>query len=150
MFTKVLVLVLSLGLSSPLWAFTCYLTLAKASCWLKYNVTVDVVDANTSKKLASYSIPAGTPWQQQAFECDPAQKLMYYAQFNPVFWENDKGKTYSATRFWFLPGKINEGDKAWTIPVCFPENFAEVPFPPDATTGNCACDFSKVPVVKPQ
>lgn len=140
------VLFLSLGLlfTTPLWSFTCYFTLAKDSCWSNYNVSVDVMDDNAGKVLTTVNVPAGTQWVREKFTCQPAQKLMYRARFTPVFWQNDVGKTYSADRFWFMPGTINPGDTAWNLPVCFPANFSEVPLPPDAK-GNCKCDFSIIP-----
>lgn len=149
MFIKSLVCGLSLLMSSPIWSFTCYYTLAKDNCWTNYNVSVDVVDEQTQTVLTTVKVPAGKSWTRQQFECEPKQKLMYRAQFTPAFWDNEAGKVYSALRFWFMPDTINPGDKAWTIPVCFPEAFASVPFPPDAQTGNCSCDFSVIPAVAP-
>lgn len=138
-----------LMLNNPIWSFTCYFTLAKDSCWTKYNLTVDVIDANAQTILTTLNIPAGTSWLRQEFSCQPSQKLMYQARFTPVFWESDAGKSFSAERFWFMPGTINSGDTAWEIPVCFPKNFAEVPLPPGADS-NCKCDFSVIPVIKPK
>ncbi len=149
MMNRIFALFLTLSCSTPLWSFNCYFTLAKDSCWTNYNITVDVVDDTTSTVLTTVSVPSGTPWVRQQFTCQPAQKLMYKARFTPIFWQSDANKTYSADRFWFMPGTINPGDKAWELPVCFPSNFAEVPFPPDAT-GNCKCDFSVIPTIKPQ
>lgn len=145
------ILVLSLGFIfvSPIWSFPCYYTLAKDNCWLKYDVSVDVIDASTEKKIFNINIPAGTPWVTKTFECTVAQSLIYIAKFSPIIWESDKGKTFRGMRNWFLPGVINPGDTAWTIPVCFPKDFAEVPLPPTAGS-NCACDFSDVPPVKPK
>lgn len=147
---KLLIIISSLVLSSPVWAFSCYYNLAKGSCWTNYNLSVDVTDATTSTLLFTIQIPAGKSWAQKEFTCQPAQKLMYQARFTPVFWESDKDKIYTAVRYWFMPGEIKPGDSAWTIPVCFPKEFAEVPYPPDAKSGNCECDFSVIPEVKPK
>jgi hypothetical protein len=134
--------------SSPIWSFNCYFTLAKDNCWLKYNVTVEVMDALTTKVVTTISIPSGQPWARQAFTCQAAQKFMYHAQFTPVIWESEKGKVYSAKEFWSLPEEIKPGDKAWNVSVCYPKNFAEVPMPPEATN-HCTCDFTSIPVIGP-
>ena len=149
MFIRALIISWSLIYCSAIWSFTCYFTLVKDSCWTKYNVSVDVVDDDKSTVLTTVNVPAGTPWIRQKFTCEAKQKLMYKARFTPVFWQSDVGKTYSADRYWFMPGTINPGDTAWNIPVCFPANFSEVPFPPDAK-GNCKCDFSTIPAIKPK
>lgn len=147
MIIRTLVLSLAVICSSPSWSFLCYYTLAKDSCWTKYNVSVDIIDALKEKKITTINIPAGTSWTQETFECTPAQSLIYIAQFNPVFWESDKGKSYKGLRNWSLPAAINPTDRAWTIPVCFPADFAEVPLPPGADS-QCKCDFSVVPEIK--
>ncbi|WP_045097416.1 hypothetical protein [Legionella fallonii] len=148
MLIRTLILSLSLICSGPTWSFTCYYTLAKDSCWTQYNVSVDVIDPATTKKILTVTVPAGTPWVRKSFDCTPAESLIYIAQFSPVFWKNDEGKRYRALRDWSLPGAINPGDSAWNIPVCFPADFAEVPLPPKAD-GNCHCDFSVIPEIKP-
>lgn len=82
--------------SSPWAAITCYYTLVKDNCWTKYDVSVDIMDAATNKILKTITVPNGKSWSRQTFPCDPGQKLIYRAQFSPVFWESDKGKTYMA------------------------------------------------------
>lgn len=144
-------LAVSLGMIcvSPIWSFTCYYTLAKDSCWTKYDVSVDVVDALTERKLLTVTVPAGKSWVRETFDCTLSESLIYIAQFSPVFWESDKGKSYRGLRNWFLPGTINPGDTAWTLSVCYPADFAQVPLPPGADN-NCKCDFSTIPVIKPK
>jgi hypothetical protein len=131
------------------WAFPCYLTIAKDSCWTKYNVSVDIIDAVTEKKIITITIPSGTSWSRETFECTAAQSLIYIAQFSPVFWESDKGKRYRAVRNWALPGVIHPNDRAWTIPVCYPADFSQVPLPPQADS-KCKCDFTVIPKIKLQ
>ena len=145
------ILILSFGLicAAPGWAFLCYYTLVKDCCWTKYNVSVDIINAGTLDKILTIDVPAGTSWVRKTFECTPAESLIYKAQFSPVFWASDQGKIYQGLRNWSLPGKINPGDTAWTIPVCFPADFAQVPLPPTADS-NCKCDFSVIPEVKPK
>ncbi|KGP63166.1 hypothetical protein EP47_06710 [Legionella norrlandica] len=147
MFLRLFFVSLFTLINTSLWAFTCIYTLAKDSCWTEYNVTVDVIDELTSKTLLTVTAPKGKPWARGTFNCEPAQGLRYVAQFSPVFWENDAGKTYPGLRNWYLPAKINPGDLAWTIPICYPSDFAQVPFPPKAG-GNCQCDFDSIPAPK--
>ncbi len=132
----------------PIWSFTCYYTLVKDNCWTNYDVSVDVIDASNTNKVFSLTVPKGKSWGRVEFSCTAAQSLLYYSRYSPVFWQSEKGKTYPALRNWTLPGKINPGDLAWTIPVCFPADFSQVPLPPDAK-GNCKCDFSSIPEPKP-
>lgn len=148
MFSKALILFMTLACASPSWSFNCYFTLAKDSCWTDFNVSVDVVVSTTSTKLLTIEVPAGKSWGREIFSCTPAQGLIYTARFSPVFWKEDEGKVFKALRSWSLPGEINPGELAWTIPVCFPGDFSQVPFPPKAK-GNCKCDFSSIPEPKP-
>jgi hypothetical protein len=134
--------------SGPIWPFTCYYTLAKDNCWTQYNVSVDVINSATSQKILTVTVPAGKAWARVAFDCSPAESLIYIAKFSPVFWKSEEDKSYRAVRNWSLPGQINPGDSAWNVPTCFPADFSEVPFPPKAD-GNCHCDFSVIPEIKP-
>ncbi|MFA6304020.1 MAG: hypothetical protein WC627_12940 [Legionella sp.] len=141
--------ILGLICSNSLWAFNCFFTLVKDNCWFKYNVTVDVVDANKSKTVATITVPAGQSWARQSFACDKEEKLLYKAHFSPVIWESERGKEYMAHDYWSLPATINPNDKAWDITVCYAADFSETPMPPEAT-GTCVCDKSKIPAVPPQ
>lgn len=147
MIRRMLAASLVLSFSSPVWSFECFLTLVKDSCWTNYTVSVDVVDASNLNTLFTVTAPAGQSWARQKFACTPEQTLQYIARFSPIFWHNDEGKTYPGLRNWTLPAKVNPGDLAWTIPICYPAEFSQVPFPPDAK-GNCTCDFSSIPAPK--
>ncbi|WP_133130069.1 hypothetical protein [Legionella yabuuchiae] len=139
-----------LGLSAPVWAFPCFITLAKDSCWEDYNVTVTVQSVmNDSKALATIVVPEGSTWGRQQFECQLKEELGFVAEFNPVFWEGDSGKKYQGAHFWFLPEQHTGDETAWNINLCFPKDFSEVPMPPQAGS-KCTCDFSKIPPVPPQ
>ncbi|MBN9231523.1 MAG: hypothetical protein BGO90_09395 [Legionella sp. 40-6] len=138
------------SISSPLWAITCYYTLAKDNCWLRYNVSVEVMDAISAQTLTTVTVPAGESWTRVTFPCKTnGQKLMYRARFTPSIWESEKGKIYSAKNFWSLPSAVNPGDSAWNVSVCFSSDFSEVPLPPEAVN-TCKCDFSKIPVIPPK
>ncbi|WP_058535751.1 hypothetical protein [Legionella saoudiensis] len=150
MFMRLIILSLTYLFASPLWAITCYYTLAKDNCWLKYDVTVEVMDAVSAKVLTSITVPAGQAWGRVTFPCETnGQKLMYRARYSPIFWESEKGKVYSAKNYWSLPNEIKSGDSAWNVSVCYPTDFAAVPLPPEATN-NCQCDFSTIPAIPPK
>ncbi|MFT4058123.1 MAG: hypothetical protein QM652_01090 [Legionella sp.] len=150
MWLKVVLLSLSGIVSSPIWAITCYYTLAKDNCWLKYNVSVDVMDAVSAKVLTTVTIPAGQAWSRVTFPCETnGQKLLYHAQFSPLIWESEKGKIYVSKNYWSLPNGVKPGDSAWNVSVCYPSDFSEVPLPPEATN-TCKCDFSSIPEIPPK
>lgn len=134
--------------SPYVFAFTCYMTLVKDTCWTQYNVTVEVYDAANNQQKSTIIIPAKSTWARQKFECQPGEKLRFQAKFTPIFWQQDEGKVYPGVSFWSLPDAVQSGDTAWNITLCFPREFAEVPMPPTATA-NCQCDTSKVPPIQP-
>ncbi|MGQ3889381.1 hypothetical protein ACQUW5_10155 [Legionella sp. CNM-1927-20] len=136
--------------SSQLLAFQCYLTLVKDTCWTDYAVTVKVLDAqNNDVNLSTLTVPKGQSWGRQPFTCQPNQKLLYQATFEPYIWENQKNTVYNAISYWTLPSAAKPGESAWEIPVCYPKAFSEVPLPPQATN-NCVCNFSQVPPIPPK
>lgn len=146
---RLLILLTGLVSSSQIQAFNCFVTLVKDSCYLNYNVTVQVLDASNNKEVVSVSVPKGKSWVRQKFVCQPSQKFMYLATFNPTIWANDAGKVYRAQRYWSLPDTIKTEDMAWNIPICFASAFSETPIPPDSS-GSCHCDFNVVPAIQPQ
>ncbi len=149
MLLRLCILSLSSLITSPLWAITCYYTLAKDNCWLKYNVSVQVIDALTTKVLTTVTVPAGQSWARVTFPCEIGQKLTYHAQFTPFIWESEKHKVYEAKNYWSLPNAVHPGDTAWNVSVCYSSDFSEVPMTPEATN-SCACDFKSIPIIKPQ
>lgn len=147
MIKRILLLFLSFILIQKIWCLPCYFTLVKDNCWTDYNVTVDVFEAGSEKKILSILVPAGKSWSREQINCEPKQNLIYRASFNPIFWKNDEGKVYRSLRNWSLPDKINAGDKAWGLPICYPADFSSVPLPPTATS-HCKCDFLPIPQIK--
>ena len=131
------------------YAFPCFITMVKDSCWAQYNVEVKISDSATNKVVATSSIPVGKSWDRQKFNCEPAETLSLRASFNPVFWESDTGKTYAARHSWSLPLTITKDESAWNITVCYPKDFSEVPMPPEAGN-NCKCVTDNIPPIKPQ
>ncbi|KTD63646.1 periplasmic protein [Legionella santicrucis] len=146
MLARTFIVALSLILSNSLWGITCYFTLAKDNCWNKYTVSVNVIDAETTKVLTTLTVPAGKFWTRQAFPCQPGENLRYKATFSPLIWESEKGKVYAANHFWSLPNTISPGESAWNISVCYASDFSEVPLPPEAS-GTCKCDFDSIPPI---
>jgi hypothetical protein len=135
-------------ITAELYAFQCFLTLAKDSCWSNYDINVTVIDASNNQEVATVNLPKGKAWGRQSFSCQPAQEFFYQATYRPVFWQSEMGKIYKSIRYWSLPGVIGPKDTAWNIPVCYPADFATVPLPPDAL-GNCSCDWSSIPAPTP-
>jgi len=136
--------------SSSTFAFKCYITVIKDSCWKNYNVNVAVLDAVESDRvIKQVSVPKGTPWARDTFDCQPNQQLKMQATFTPVFWEADSGKKYDGLKYWTLPAQIGKGETAWNLTICYPNKFAEVPLPLDAQS-HCVCDASKIPPVEPE
>ncbi len=146
---RVLIMLVGLCFYLEVEAFPCFLTLVKDSCWTNYDLVVMVTDPTTEKVLTTVTVPQGTSWGRQQFTCQPGETLALSASFSPLFWETDKGKTYAAQHSWSLPTTITKGDTAWNITVCYPKEFSEVPFPPNAS-GDCKCDTDHIPPVKPQ
>lgn len=141
-------IILSLSLFSRYaMAFPCFITIVKDNCWTNYNVTVDVIDANTDKVLTTVVVPKGKPWVRSSFEATPRQQFMLRATFNPAFWKQDEGKQYFAKRYWALPEAVVGETTAWHVGACYPEQFLDVPMPPDAGS-QCKCDKREIPEVQ--
>ncbi|RMX04474.1 hypothetical protein [Legionella jordanis] len=145
---KWIISIFGLLASTQLFAFPCFFTLAKDSCWTNYEVKVVVIDSNTNEPAVTIDLPKGKSWARARYECQPAQSFYYEATYQPVFWQSEIGKKYMSIRYWSMPGSIGPKEVAWNIPICFPSNFSAVPFPPDAT-GNCSCDWNKIPAPTP-
>lgn len=143
MFIKKISLLLALGFVTKAMAFTCYFTVVKDSCWTDFDLKVTALDTRDKSVLTTAVIPAKQSWTRTSFDCNPGQQLEYNAIFSPTFWENDKDKIFRSKKYRLLNSKIEPTDVAWDIQVCFPEEFAEVPFPPKGDK-NCRCDFSLV------
>lgn len=131
-------------------SFPCFFTVVKDSCWTKYDVVVNLMVASTAKTLTTVNVVDGQTWGRQAFTCQPGDIYSFNASFTPVFWQSDKNKIYNSLTHYRLPASVPEGDTAWSVTLCYPRDFSEVPYPPEAS-GNCVCDTSKVaPVQAPQ
>lgn len=137
---------IGLFLSINVHAFTCYLTIAKDSCWINYNLTVSAYDSLTNKKLVSVLIPTGKSWEREKFSCKEGTTLRFQAQFTPIFWQDDEEKIFYGSKFFALPREVSKTDTAWNITQCYPEQFSEVPMPPEADN-KCACNLDKIPAI---
>lgn len=134
-------------ISDNSYSFTCYFTLVKDSCWTNYDVKVVVTDTQTNQELLTIEVPKGKSWGRQIFTCEPSQRLIYHASYQPVFWRSEMGKTYMALRYWSLPAALSKDQSAWELPVCYPAAFSAIPLPPGANN-NCHCDFKNIPSIK--
>ena len=145
--TQIVAFLLTSCLSTG-WAFTCYATFVKSTCWQAYTVTLTLMDAMQNKPITTLSIPSNTSWVRGEFECTPLQTLQLQATFNPTIWENDVNKIYYGTKFKILPATMSKNTGAWDIPICFDNDFAEVPLPPSATS-LCQCNMKSIPPIAP-
>lgn len=134
------------SITMPIFAFSCFYTAVKADCWLNYEVTIKILDVADNSLLATAVIPKGKLWARVPFTCNFAQQLNYSATFQPTIWQGQENKVYGVQHYLHLPASAKATEKAWNIPVCFPQAFAEVPIPPQATA-NCTCDFKSIPAV---
>lgn len=145
---RILLYFLTFCSTSAAYSFPCYFTFVKGDCWKEYHVAIEVIDAVSEKTLATIAVPKGKLWERTTFTCQPKQKLYYKATFSPTIWTGDEHKVYRTKQFNYLPEEIQPKEAAWNIQSCYPQEFAEVPIPPKST-GNCSCDFSTIPEIKP-
>ncbi len=132
-------------MSLDIYALPCYLTVVKSDCWNDYDVNIRMVDMSNEKMLVDIQVPQDKLWMRQSFECRPQQTVRFGAQFTPSIWENEKEKTYSGKRYWSMPTSIDNA-AAWSVTLCYPDDFSSVPMPPNATH-KCHCDKSVVPPI---
>ncbi len=135
--------------STQLYAFPCFVTLVKNTCWTDYNVTINVTNADTTAPILSATIPQGQSWVRKKFDCQPREALSFSATFTPVIWQNEAKKIYPGGHNWFLPEAVMKDVTAWNLTICFPKEFSEVPLPPTALN-NCECKTDDIPPIKPQ
>ncbi len=147
MFKKMVFLLLSLCVLSNSHAFTCYVTLAKDSCWAHYATSIQVIDAASAKTIAKVSVPQGQSWGRVSFPCQTGQTISFSAKYSPSIWQGDQGTSYASEQYISLPAAVTPGSLAWNIPVCFSRDFSGVSIPPSATN-RCACDFKSIPALR--
>lgn len=144
---KIVTGLLSLLLPYQANAFSCYITMVKDTCWTKYNVQVSVKNQKLDKVMTTLDMPQGKSWDRQQFSCDLNEVLLLSATFAPHFWKEDPNTAYPAINEWVLPSTMDPGKSAWTLTLCYPSDFAEVPLPPDADN-HCKCVTDSIPPVK--
>jgi hypothetical protein len=127
-------------------AFSCYATLVKDSCWSNYTVSIDVVDTKKNKVLVTLFMPIGTDWDRETFDCDLGANLALKATFSPTMWRDQADRVYSGKSYWLIPKDAPTGVVAWNLTRCFPEDFAEVPVPIEATD-HCTCSMKDIPAL---
>ncbi len=146
---RLFLLFLGIHVFTQVYAFPCFITLVKDNCWTDYDVDVTVINAVNEKILTTIHVPKGDSWARQELVCEPQQMVLFEAVFSPVFWVSEAKKIYLGKRYWSSPKKIDPGAGAWNINVCFSDDFAAVPLPPESA-GHCACDMTGVPPIKPR
>lgn len=134
-----------LAFSSQVWSLPCVITVVKSRCWSDYDVSVDILDSTYSTSLSKVNIAKGVGWQRTTFDCKPSQVLSANATFTPAIWKNQQGVVYQSVRFWKLPEQAPVAGSIWTINMCYPMHFKNVPAPVDTT--NCECSMDGIPPV---
>lgn len=143
---RLLLSAISLIVSSLSHAVQCYITVVTAPCWNAYDVSVDIIDSVSNAKISTVKIPKGTHYGRVNFECKPSQVLAAQATFEPPVWIQDAHKVYNALRFWKLPDEAPQQGAIWSINICFPTQFANLPN--STSADSCNCSLEGVPVVK--
>lgn len=145
---KIRLLLLLTLCSQHVFAFTCYVTFMKGNCWKDYDVTIYVKDGASEKVITQGTLEKNTLWNRKSFDCQPSQFLGFSATFSPKIWKNNKKSMYYKKSFVYLPEEVKKNASAWEVPICFSQNFSEVPIPPQATT-ECGCTIEKdIPKIK--
>lgn len=141
---KPLLGITSLVIVTNAFAFDCYITVLKDSCWVKdYEVRVLLTDVKMNRNITEVVIPKGQSWGRSPFVCDARQQLAYSAIFSPTIWEGQENDIYKGLRFWILPDEAAKNETAWNLQVRFPKMFAGVPSPKGALH-NCRYDETSV------
>ena len=107
-----------------------------------------MTDLHTGKLLVSNTVAKGKEWGRKEFTCTEGQKINYTSGFTPHDWSAEKDKHYPGKMIWTLPATLPSDDTAWSLTLCFPEQFSGVPFPSTNKT-TCGCNTQNVPAVKP-
>ena len=146
MMARLILMAWMLVYAVPNYAFTCYATLIKDSCWLPYEVTIHIIDVQQRQEMTSVKADKGQSWARVKFDCEPGLKMLYKAEYKPVFWQSEVGRSYFAKNYWSLPMTVDKDTSAWEVQIFYPRNFSEIPFPPDAV-GNCKYNLQAIPVI---
>jgi hypothetical protein len=139
-------ILMGVSIAAPSFSMTCYLAIAKDSCWTGYNVDVTVIDAATRQGVASMTVPKNIPWVRVKFPCQAGQIFALQAQYSPVIWQGTENVMYSARNYWQL-NQAEAGVTAQSLNLCYGRDFSEVPIPLQAS-GQCSCDMQSIPAVK--
>lgn len=122
---------------------TCRVMASKGTCWKNFDVTFQVRDVNSDKILATIELNKKTLSKEVDFHCATFENVMMTTQFTPPIWENEKDKSYRSSRIWTVPkialAPATHTREFWTMPVCFPKDFAGVPTPIFGNVTDCSC-----------
>jgi len=136
--------------TSQTYAFKCYITAVKDSCWSEFDVTIKIINYATDKPVVDdLVISKGKSWVRKSFDCEPKEALIYKAKYSPAIWKGQDQKVYTSKRIWYLPKEVKKDEVAWNIPICYGRDFSQVPLPP-TVSGKCQCDYSSIPDIPGQ
>lgn len=136
-----------LGISGSSVAMNCYFTALKDSCWLNYDVTIQLISGENGATVTYLTIPKGKSWARTKISCSNGDGFSLSATFNPPIWEKDKGRVFKGNTILRVPDKLPQGYVSWDVRSTYPNNFARIPMPA-STTGACRVDWSQVPEVQ--
>ena len=118
----------------------CIATATKDSGWANYDVSIDLMDYSTKKLISNLDLKAGNPKQNiapvfttsQTFDCEQHLMIYFKAEYTPVMWEANKGKTYHSSNIWDLTKQLQQlqiqsGATKLEIKINFPQDFVGVP-----------------------
>ena len=143
---RVLLCAISFMVSSLSYAVQCYITVISAPCWNEYDVSVDILNSANNSLISTVKIPKGAHYGRVNFECKPSQVFAAQATFEPAVWIKDAHKRYNASRFWKLPDNAPQQGAIWSIDICFPTQFGNVPN--STSSDSCKCSLEDIPAVK--
>ena len=136
-------LLLGILFNTNIYAFSCFLTMVKDNCWKDYEVKVKVFDTKDNQQVTEITVSKSQTWNRASFQCTPGQVFYMSAEFSPLIWQSEAGRTYDSQRYWALPKSVSAGEFAWNLSMCYSADFSGIPIPSSATN-SCKCDFGVV------
>lgn len=134
-------------LSFSVMAVECNITFVKAPCWQDFEVHLDVYDNSNNNKVVEVDLPKSELWTRKTFECSPSQTYSLKAKYSPAIWQGDENKVFDGKYIRSLPAVEPASGSIWSLDICFPSQFVNIPMPTNAQN-NCDCDMKSIPPLK--
>lgn len=143
---KYIGMMILLSVSCVNWAIECYVTLLKDKCWSGYQVHMTIENLKSLNKVIDLDVGPNQTWARKKFDCEASQVLKKSVSFTPAIWDSEKGKIYQNNFMTRLPDTKPAQGVIWSMEVCFPKNFSQVPTP-IKNMNDCGCDKTNVPEI---